>query len=77
MAADWRGWRLIVVNGERFRWQFDSIFYESFTVRVRPEAKPSCLLVGTNAGQPSAVRAMIETAIARGWPNDVPNLELK
>ncbi len=78
MAADWRGWRLIVVNGERFRWRKT---FETYTdiVRVRTESNPVRLLTvwhGYAIAVPGTVRVWIETATARGWPHHVPNLEM-
>jgi hypothetical protein len=74
MAADWRGWRLIVVNGEQFRWQENA--WDG--VRVRPEVDPGRLLLvpqGRHA-VPSLVAEWIEAAIARGWLTDIPRMQL-
>jgi hypothetical protein len=75
MASDWRGWRLIVVNGERFRWRksWDG------DARVRPESRPERMLFirgGYPTAVPHRVRMWIEAANTCGWPQSVPNLEL-
>jgi hypothetical protein len=74
MAADWRGWRLIVVNDERFRWQKQWCG----DVRIRHQLRPWRLLIirdGFADAVPGVVSSWIESARSRGWPYDVPNLE--
>jgi hypothetical protein len=76
MAADWRGWRLIVVNGKRFRWRKT---WEG-DARVRPESRPGRLLIirgGFADAVPGVVRQWIEVTDALGWPAAVPELELR
>jgi hypothetical protein len=72
--VDWRGWRLIVVNGQRFRWQ--EIAWAG--VRVRSEDVPARVLVVPEARHavPGLVAAWIEVALGQGWPEEVANLEL-
>jgi hypothetical protein len=75
MAADWRHWRLIVVNGERYRWQ--EIEWEG--VRVRPEVEPRRMLIVPEARHsvPSLVATWIEAALVRGWLTDIPMMQLR
>ncbi|MCI0702238.1 MAG: hypothetical protein L0241_14235 [Planctomycetia bacterium] len=74
MAADWKDWRPIVVNGERFRWQDD----RCGSVLVRPETNPVRLLVVSPARNetPGLMRVWIEMAIANGWLTDIPQMQL-
>lgn len=78
MAADWRGWRLIVVNNQRFRWRAVIDPWIEEEVRVRCEETPSRLLIVHDASfaVPSLVRVWIEAALARGWLASIPQMEL-
>lgn len=73
MAADWRDWRRIVVDGEPFSWQS----YWTDT-RVRSETNPKHLLIVRDQpfAQPPLVAAWIAVALARGWCAEVPQMEL-
>ncbi|HEX4608765.1 MAG TPA: hypothetical protein VH092_11230 [Urbifossiella sp.] len=97
MAASWRGYRPIVVDGRRFRWacafnhpaERGSVGYATHgvswppdTLTVRPEDGPHRPLTVTWPActgplvTPRLVRACLEEAIRRGWPNGVSQLEL-
>lgn len=89
MAADWRGWRLIVVGGERFRWQCllgcpcGCCANAWSRVLVRAEAAPSRLLTVSGGREhflvtlPGTVAEWIAHAQAHGWPTEQRAMELR
>jgi hypothetical protein len=91
MAADWKNWRSIVVGGQRFRWQptllvaWDAHYPDPIPpdyVRVRSESNPNhflhvtCGVSEIGVVTPGIVRAWIEAALSRGWPERVPQMQL-
>lgn len=67
MAGDWRGWRLLVVGEQRFRWQAN---YAQEGISVRLEDDPQVHLSVRLRGfrlSPGEVRQCIDEARRRGW----------
>lgn len=97
MAASWRGYRAIVVDGRRFRWACDfhllgergSVGYATGgaswspdALIVRPEDGPHRQLAVTWPActgplvTPGLVRACLEEALRRGWPDGLSQLDI-
>ncbi len=79
MASDWRGWRRIGVNEQRFRWAIvANPDYMTNRLVVRVEDRPSLRLNVRRppVGEPNFVRACIEEAQRRGWPESCAKMHL-
>lgn len=86
MSKDWRGYRAIVVAGQRFRWTY-SVTWHPYWITpswllVRDEAQPNRTFRVTWPARrtpqirPYVARICIERGIELGWPQEHRVFEL-